>query len=187
MIDNCNKLMYLCFAMRNHSTFLCLAAAVLLSAGCGVLGLSSEEKKAEEARVSEQVRQDLDARRFTVAIDYMYPARGASRYVGNESYSLGVDGTRVLSHLPYVGEAYQVPYGKAKVLNFEDDIEEYADGMDERNRRIVAFSTDNDEDYIVYTLTVFDNGKCDILVRSKNRQYINFRGHIDPGAFPVKE
>lgn len=187
MIDNCDKMMYLCFAMRNHISLFLLAAAVLLFAGCGVLGLSSEEKKAEEARVEELVRQGLEARRFTIAVDHMYPVRGSSRYVGSERYSLTVDGAEVRSHLPYIGEAYQVPYGKSKVLNFDDQIEEYIDSVDARGRRIIVFSTDNDEDYIVYTLTVFENGQTDILVRCKNRQQISYRGHIDPDAFPEEE
>ena len=161
-----------------------LLLVVLVAAGCGISGLSSEEKRAEQARVTEQVGRSLDARRFKMDIEHMYPFRGASRYVGGDSYSLVVDGDKVRSHLPYMGVAYQVPYGGGKVLTFEDDIEEYGEGIDGRGRRVIAFSTDNDEDYIIFRLTVFDNGRADLQVRSRNREDINYRGSIDPDAFP---
>lgn len=155
-----------------------LMAAVLAVAGCGIV---------DDARVADQVRQGLDTQRFTLVVEHMYPTRGAARYVGGDSYTLTVDGGRVRSHLPYVGVAYQVPYGGGKVLNFEDDIEEYADVVDARGRRVIALTTDNGEDYIIYTLTVHDNGRADLLVRSKNREQISFRGRIDPDAFPEEE
>jgi hypothetical protein len=156
-----------------------IAAASLMAAGCGIA--------VEDAHLADRVRQDLDSQRFTLAIEHMYPTRGAARYVGGDSYTLKVDGDKVRSHLPYVGTAYQVPYGGGKVLNFEDDIEEYHDGFDERGRRIIAFTTDNGEDFIIFTLTIFENGRTDLLVRSKNREQISYRGRIDPDASPKEE
>ena len=36
----------------------------------------------------------------------------------------------------------------------------------------------NDEDVVEYRVTVFDNGKADVQVRCKNRDAINYRGHL---------
>lgn len=170
--------------MRHYITLWLLAAAVVLSAGCGVLGRTSEEKRAEEARAAERVRENLDARRFKMVVEFMYPLRGGSRAV-TSPYSVTVDGDGLISHLPYVGTAWEVPYGGGKVLSFEDKIEEYGDGVDERGRRVIAFTTDNDEDYIIYRMTVFDNGKADLQVRCRHREEINYRGYIDPD--PLRE
>lgn len=159
-----------------------LLLAVLLAAGCGVVQQSSAEKKAEAARVASAVQQNLNARQFRINVEYMYPSNGGSRYVGGDGYALVVDGDKVKSHLPYMGVAYSVPYGGGKVLNFEDDIDSYSEEKPRDDRRKVVFSTDNGEDYIVFQVTVFDNGQADIQVRCKNRQQISFRGEMDTDA-----
>lgn len=167
-----------------HTWF--LVAALLLATGCGSLFESAGDRRANEARIAGLVQERLDARQFKVLIQFMYPPRGGSRAVNNE-YSVTVDGEKLISHLPYMGVAYNVPYGGGKVFSFEDEIEEYIDGRDDRGRRIVTFSTDNGEDYIIYYFTIFDNGKADLLVRSKNREDITYRGFLDPDAYPIEE
>lgn len=171
-------------AMMRHNTFYWLGsllAAVLLAAGCGILRQSSEEKRAEEARVAALVQQQLDARRYVIDVRFVQPRRGGSRAVTSQ-YSVTVDGTHLKSHLPYFGVAYSVPYGGGKVLNFESEIDEYAEDTSRRDRRVIVFTTNNEEDYLVYRLTVFNNGNADLQVSSKNREYISFRGVLDPDA-----
>ena len=167
--------------MMRHNTAKWLGALLLLvvlAAGCGALRQSAVERRAEEARVAALVQQQLDARQYEIAIEHMYPARGGSRYVGGESYSLTVDGDKINSHLPYVGVAYSVPYGGGKVLNFEDEIDEYREEPAASDRRVFVFSTDNDEDIVVFQLTVFDNGRADLLVRCRNREQISYNGQL---------
>lgn len=166
-----------------HTTAIWLGSlllAVLLAAGCGVLHQNAAQRRAEEARRAEIAWEQLDARRYRIDVSYMYPTRGAGRYVGGDGYSLTVEGGKVRSHLPYQGVAYQVPYGGGKVLNFEDDIDEYAEETAAADRRSFVFSTDNDEDVVIFHLTVYDNGKADITVRCKNRETISFRGELNP-------
>ena len=171
--------------MMRHNTICWLGSlvvAVLLAAGCGILHQSSEEKRAEEARVAALVQQQLDARQFVVDIEFMQPRRGAMQAV-TSPYSIKVDGTHLVSHLPYIGVAYNVPYGGGKVLNFESEIEEYGEDTSRRDRRVVIFTTDNEEDYLIYRLTVFKNGRADLDVTAKNRESISFRGRLDPDGF----
>lgn len=170
--------------MIRHNTICWLGSlvvAVLLAAGCGILRQSSEEKRAEEARVATLVKERLDARQFQVSIQFMQPRRGAMQAV-TSPYSVTVDGTHLRSHLPYVGVAYSVPYGGGKGLNFESEIDEYGEDNSRADRRLIVFSTDNEEDYIVYRLTVFNNGSADLVVSSKNRESISYRGFLDPDA-----
>ena len=146
-----------------------------LVAGCGTFRQTPEEQQ----RVAEAVNRQLDARDYRIDVNYMIPLRGGGKAVTG-SYSITVEDTVIDSHLPYMGVARNVPYGGGKVLSFKDEIDEYVDnGWDQKGRRIVSFSTNNDEDIIVYTLTVFDNGQTDIQVHCRNRDDISFIGTMD--------
>lgn len=156
-----------------------LILLVVLAAGCGAMRQSAAERRAEGARAATLVQQALDARQYTIHVEFMNPARGASRNVGGGGYSLTVDGDKVNSHLPYMGTAYSVPYGGGKVLTFEDDIDEYAEIQAKPDRRVFVFTTNNDEDVITFEVTVFDNGRADIAVHSRNREQISYRGQLE--------
>ena len=129
------------------------------------------------------VWERLDARRFRIYIDYMMPLRGRGKAI-TDSYSLTVDGNKVSSYLPYFGTAYSVPYGGGKGLVFDDDIDSYVEDNSRSDRRIIQFSTNNGEDLLVYTVTVFDTGTADIHVNCRNRDDISYRGTLDPDAYP---
>ena len=104
--------------MMRHNTTCWLGSlvvAVLLAAGCGILHQSSEEKRAEEARVAALVQEQLDAQRYEITIQFMQPRRGVSQAVTSH-YFIRVDGTHFRSSLPYVGVAYNLPYGGGKGL-----------------------------------------------------------------------
>lgn len=150
-----------------------IAIAILLT-GCGALRQTPEEQQ----RIAQLVNQRLDEKAYRVDVNYMIPLRGGGKAVSG-SYSITVDGTVIESHLPYAGVARNVPYGGGKVLSFKDDIDEYADSGWKKGQRIISFSTNNDEDIIVYTLTVFDNGQADIQVHCRNRDDISYRGAVD--------
>lgn len=165
---------------RNTTKWLgALIVLVVLAAGCGALRQSAAERKAEGSRVAALVQQKLDARKYTIKVDFLNPTRGASRNVGGEGYSLTVDGDKVNSHLPYAGVSTSVPYGGGKVLTFVDDIDEYKELQAKSDRRVFVFTTDNDEDVVTFEVTVFDNGQADISVRSQNREQISFRGQLE--------
>ena len=175
--------------MMRHNTICWLGSlvvAVLLAAGCGILHQSSEEKRAEEARVAALVQEQLDAQRYEITIQFMQPRRGVSQAVTSH-YFIRVDGTHFRSSLPYVGVAYNLPYGGGKGLSFESEIEEYVEDNSRADRRRIVFSTDNEEDYLVYRLTVFNNGSADLEVSSRNRESISYRGFLDPDTFPDEE
>ena len=149
-----------------------ISLAVFLTA-CGTLGQSTAENK----RIAETVSQRLDARDYRIEINYMSPVRGPGKVV-TDPYSITVNDSVIDSHLPYVGVAYSVPYGGGKVLTFKDDIDEYSDNGWKAGQRKIVFSTNNDEDTIVYSITVSDSGSADIRVRCRNREEISYRGTL---------
>lgn len=167
--------------MMRHNTAKWLGSLLLLvvlAAGCGVLHQNAAARKAETARVAALVQKCLDERKFEVEIEYMNPLRGPGRSVVGSGYSLTVEGDKINSHLPYQGVAESVPYGGGKVLNFEDTIDSFDEESGHSDRRVFEIKTDNDEDVIVFQLTVFDNGKADLQVRSQHRDAINYSGHL---------
>ena len=151
-----------------------LTAFSLLLCSCGAFRQTPEEKQ----HIAQVVSQRLDAMDFRIDIDYMMPLRGGGKAVTG-GYSITVNGTTLNSHLPYLGVAQRVPYGGGKALNFEDEIDEYTDSGWYRGKRTITLLTNNDEDIIVYTLTLFDNAQADVQVHCRNRDDISYRGNLD--------
>ncbi|MBQ9661309.1 MAG: DUF4251 domain-containing protein [Bacteroidales bacterium] len=161
---------------------LALAAMICALAACGTVRQSPEERAQTEAKIQER----LDSRRFKVDIDYVRPARGGAR-PANSTYSLTVNGDKVISYLPYFGVAYNIPYGGGKGLNFEGEITDYQDTPIKKDRRRIIFQTSSGEDRLIYQLDVFGNGKASLNVRSGNRDTIDFDGYLDPDTDPAEQ
>ena len=101
-----------------------LLAAVLTVSACGVLsGETHEEKVAREAREARMVVDNIQNGDFRIDIDRMYPIRGTSQHVSN--YSVTVKDGMLDSHLPFIGQAWRVPYGGGHALNFKAKIGSY--------------------------------------------------------------
>jgi hypothetical protein len=149
-----------------------LAIVTALVCGCASLRMTPEEKAEQEAKIQE----DLDNRTFLIDVNQMIPRRGGSRHVTN--YSLEVDGDRLISRLPYFGQAWNIPYGGGKGMNFESKISDYIESFPKPDRRQITLATNNGEDTYVFVIQVFNNGKTDIDVRSRNREPISYYGNM---------
>ena len=70
------------------------------------------------------------------------------------------------------------PYGGGHGLNFQAEYQEYnviaqPDGSD-----MIRILVKTDEDTHVYTFTIYDNGKVNLLVQSRNREPVSYYGEI---------
>ena len=157
--------------MRKALVIVISAAAILLC-GCSAMRLTPEEK----AKIEEQVQVNLDNRTFEIDVDQMNPRRGMSQHV--TGYSLKIDGDKIISHLPYFGAAWNLPYGGGKGLSFEAKISDYIEVFPKPDRRVITLATNNGEDFLVYTLEVFNNGKTNIELRTRNREPISYYGEM---------
>ena len=90
--------------------------------GCGVLMESREDRLAREEQEAQLIRESLEKGDFKMDIRQMIPLQMAPRHVTN--YSVTVKGNHIVSHLPYSGRAWDVPYGGGHALNYESDIQE---------------------------------------------------------------
>jgi hypothetical protein len=148
--------------------------AVLLQA-CGTTdGLTNAER---QAAITRQVQEGLDTRHYTIAVDWMKPLGGMARHV-TSNYELKVNGDEVDSYLPYVGEAYRLPYGGGKGLNFKGKIEDYTITYPTSNRSHIEFRVTNDEDTYYFRIDVFNNGKSIIDIIAQERDAISFDGEM---------
>ena len=160
--------------MRKIAFSLFLLVTVLLTS-CGTSnGLTKAER---EAAVTRQVQEGLDTRHYTIAVDWMKPLGGMARHV-TSNYELKVNGDEVDSYLPYVGEAYRVPYGGGKGLNFKGKIENYTITYPTSNRSHIEFMVNNGEDVYYFRIDVFNNGKSIIDIIAQERDAISFDGEM---------
>ena len=161
-----------------------LLAVVLTVSSCGVLSSETREERAQrEAREAKMVDENLQSAHFRIEIDRMYPVRGSSQHVTN--YSVTVKDGVLNSHLPYIGQAWRVPYGGGHALNFKADIGSYNVIRTRDDGYEVRIFVRTDEDQHVYTLTVFNNGRTSLDVQSQNRERISFSGMMD--FYPEEE
>ncbi len=142
---------------------------------CGTSdGLTKAEREAQRVQ---QVVDAIEARKYTIAVDWMKPLGGMPRHVSS-SYELKVDGDDVDSYLPYIGEAYRLPYGGGKGLNFKGKINDYKMSKSTSNRLVIEFNVTNDEDTYHYRIDMFTNGKAIIDVIAHDRDAISFDGEM---------
>ena len=160
-----------------------MAAAAAFAALCSCAVLSDQVTPEEEAMVKER----LDAMSFKVDIEFMNPRRGPQQAL-TSPYSVVVNDGTITSGLPYIGEAWDLPYGGGKGLVFESPIDTYEQKLAAfGGARIVEITTDNEEDYLLYHFEIYPNGKVNLTVRSKHRDTIDYRGHLDPYTNPAEK
>ena len=157
---------------------ICIAFLACTLASAVPVQAQKKDKEAEKARTEQAVKEALEARRYHIDVNYMTPMRGRARAL-TDNYSLTVRGDSVLSYLPYVGQAYSVPYGGGKALNFDARIQTYEMKDGKKGRKEIRFTTTNDEDSCTYQLTVYPDGGTQIRVLPTRRQSISFNGEMD--------
>ena len=147
--------------------------AVIALEGCA----TAEERAARAAEHAARVKVALTERHYKISIDHMYTMRGGSKSVSS-SYSVEVRNDSLFSYLPFLGRAYQVPYGGGKGLNFSERIGSYREALVKNGCRHIEINVKNDEDSYLYVIDVFDNGNSDIVVQAQQRERISYSGEM---------
>lgn len=161
--------------MMKKILFSLLTLLVVVCASCRTSGGMTKVER--EAAVTQQVQEGLDTRHYTIAVDWMKPLGGMARHVSS-NYELKVNDDEVDCYLPYVGEAYRLPYGGGKGLNFKGKIQNYVIDNPTSNRSHIEFTVNNMEDVYRFRIDVFSNGKCIIDVLAQDRDAISFDGEM---------
>lgn len=158
-----------------------LAAILTAVCSCGVL---SDQLSAEDQAL---VQQRLNAQSFKVYIEFMLPRRGPQQAL-TSPYAVVIDNGRITSGLPYIGEAWDLPYGGGKGFNFEAPILELEHRLAAfGGGRIIEVTTNNEEEYLHYRMEIDSNGRVTLTVRSEHRETISYRGRVDPYTDPAEK
>ena len=159
----------------NKVVFTAVALLVALLTSCSTGNrLTKAERQAE---ISRQVLESVEGRQFTIAVDWMKPLRGMSRHL-SYGYELKLNGDELDSYLPYVGEAYRLPYGGGKGLNFKATVDHYSCVQTSGNCYLIEFDVTNDEDTYHYRIDLFSSGKALINVWGRERDAISYQGEM---------
>ena len=78
-----------------------------------------------------------------------------------------------------MGEAYRLPYGGGKGLNFKATIYNYSLTMAGDKCYLIEYDVTNDEDTFHYRINIFTNGKAIIDVWARDRDSISFQGELE--------
>jgi hypothetical protein len=155
------------------SAVMSLVALVMLG-GCA----TQEERAARAAAQAARVKTALAKRDFKINIDRMFSSMGGSKNV-SYGYQVAVRNDSLISHLPYLGRAYNIPYGGGKGLNFSERISKYQESKVKNDQWVIDIELQNEEDTYIYTIRVFDNGNSSIDVVSRQRQRISYSGNME--------
>lgn len=156
---------------------------LLLVAVIGVPTLSAQTKKEKKEMKQKAVRELVLAEKYKIDVDRAIPARGRSVSL-TSPYSIEIRNDSVISHLPYYGRAYSIPYGGGEGLNFKAPISDYKIEWDKKGTAKVRFIARSTEDRFSFNIDIFSNGSSSIFVNMQNRQSISFQGDLD---IPEKE
>lgn len=147
----------------------------LLMLMMGTVVACSTLTPAEKEALAKRVNTALDERQYEISVQMMFPLKGPGKNL-TSGWSLEVKNDSLFSYLPYMGRAYNVPFGGGKGLNFDAPIKNYRDGMWQKNLRKIDFDATNDEDTYHYTIDVYENGNATINVVARERDPITFSG-----------
>ena len=146
---------------------------LVILGGCA----TAEERAARAAERAAKVKTALTERHYIIGIERMYPMKGSAKSVSPD-YSVEVRNDSLFSYLPYIGRAYQIPYGGGKGLNFSERIGSYQESQKKNGQRHIEIGVKNDEDTYLYTIDVWDNGSSQIDVLPRQRERITYSGEM---------
>ncbi len=150
----------------------------LVLGACATSPEARQKKMEERIRVAACIHDQIVDMHFRINVSMMHPLRYPPKVL-TSPYYLEVIGDSVVSYLPYMGQAYNVPYGGGKALNFEGKIV-YSDVRQEKaGKYYIVLDIDNEEALYRYDITTFDNGSSSIDIHTRERESINFTGTME--------
>lgn len=158
--------------------FIGMVVMMAVCVSCAMQRLTPAEKEARQQQMAQMVADSLEDAHFRVVFDYVIPTRMQPRHL-TTPYEVRVKGDTLNSHLPYFGVVYAVPYGGGEGLIFDAHIDGYQCQKVKSDMYRVVVYMNRPEDNYVYTFDIFDNGRADLKVSCRNRDFISYRGQMD--------
>ena len=124
------------------------------------------------------MKNSITSGKYKIDVNRALPARGRSVML-TSPYSIEIRNDSIISHLPYYGRAYSIPYGGGEGLNFKAPLTDYKLDWDKKGTAKIKFTARSTEDKFDFDIDIFSNGSSTIFVNMQNRQSINFQGEVD--------
>lgn len=142
-----------------------------------VFSSCSAKRKSVHEPLSEEIKNAVESREFEISVNQMVPMIGRVQHL-TSPYSLTLRNDSVLSHLPFFGRAYSVPFGGGRGLIFDGLLSDYKLRFSPKGSAKISFRVRTTEDTYVFSVEIFNNGASHIRVNSNNRQGIGFYGEF---------
>ena len=140
--------------------------------------LSAQTKKEKKELKKQAVEKLITSGKYKIDVNRALPARGRS-VMPTSPYSVEIRNDSIISHLPYYGRAYSIPYGGGEGLNFKAPLTDYKLDWDKKGTAKIKFTARSTEDKFDFDIDIFSNGSSTIFVNMQKRQSINFQGEVD--------
>jgi len=156
-----------------------ILSSVFLILFLGTFTLSAQSKQSRKKEKEKAVKELVDSGNYKIDVSMAYPQRGRSVPL-TSFYSLEIRNDSVISHLPFYGRAYSIPYGGGNGLSFKAPVEEYDISKNMKKKKYeVKLKTKTSEDTFQFNIDIFFDGSSNINVNMQNRESIHFSGDID--------
>ena len=152
--------------------------SLLLIMAISIPTLSAQTKKEKKELKKQAVEKLITSGKYKIDVNGALPARGRS-VMRTSPYSVEIRNDSIISHLPYYGRAYSIPYGGGEGLNFKAPLTDYKLDWDKKGTAKIKFTARSTEDKFDFDIDIFSNGSSTIFVNMQNRQSINFQGEVD--------
>lgn len=120
----------------------------------------------------------VESKEYKIEVLRAYPQSGKMVNL-TSTYTLTIKNDTVISHLPYYGRAYSIPYGGGDGLIFTSTIQNYKIEKKGDKEMRIKFETVTPEDRYLFYLTVFENKSASINVIMNNRTGIRYGGFVE--------
>ena len=152
--------------------------SLLLIMAISIPTLSAQTKKEKKELKKQAVEKLNTSGKYKIDVNRALPARGRCVTL-TSPYSVEMSNDSIISHLPYYGRAYSIPYGGGEGLNFKAPLTDYKLDWDKKGTAKIKFTARSTEDKFDFDIDIFSNGSSTIFVNMQNRQSINFQGEVD--------
>ena len=160
--------------------------SLLLIMAISIPTLSAQTKKEKKELKKQAVEKLITSGKYKIDVNRALPARGRSVML-TSPYSVEIRNDSIISHLPYYGRAYSIPYGGGEGLNFKAPLTDYKLDWDKKGTAKIKFTARSTEDKFDFDIDIFSNGSSTIFVNMQNRQSINFQGEVDMTEKEIKK
>jgi homoserine acetyltransferase len=142
--------------------------------------IAQNPRKERQAKKAAEVREAIEAKRYSFNANYMTPLRGGGKALTSE-YEITIKGDSLASYLPYYGNAYVAPIDPTKnVLDFKSTKSFYTAELQKKGGWEISIILKDNRDVLKMFLSISPDGYATLRVTLLNQDPISFDGTIEP-------